>query len=239
MGVFAEWQPRYAAHGVATFPVADKRPCVRGWQKIGLPYSSQLAMKFAGVEGIGFQCGPRSRITVIDIDSTDERMVGEAVELFGNTPIIWRTGSGNYAMPFRHNGEGRRIRPVPGLPIDVLGGGYAVAPPSIGAKGRYEFLQGGLADLDRLPRIDKIAPPEARRPTHDIIPIGRRNSTLWRYAMAQARHVDNLDALLAWSAPATWTARSRCPKQRLPASQTRRGSTNSKGPTSSGAGARS
>lgn len=132
-GTFAEWQPRYAAHGVATFPVKpDKSPAVKHWRKVGLNGSSQLAMKFPNADAFGFQCGPPNLITLIDIDSSDSRMINEAIKLFGESPIIWRTGSGNYAMPFRHNGEARRIRPVPGLPVDVLGGGYAVAPPEHG-----------------------------------------------------------------------------------------------------------
>ena len=134
-------------------------------------------MKFANADAFGFQCGKRSRITLVDIDSRDECMVDKAIKLFGESPIIWRTGSGNYAMPYRHNGEARRIRAVPGLPIDILGGGFAVAPPSLGAKARYEFLQGGLADLDRLPRlrVDKVEPVEARR--GDTIPVGSRATT--------------------------------------------------------------
>jgi hypothetical protein len=198
-GLFAEWQPRYAEHRVATFPVEGKRPCVRAWDRVGLRASAQLALKFADADAFGFQCGKPNRITLIDIDSRDERIVGEAIKLFGESPIIWRTGSGNHAMPFRYNGEARRIRPVPGLPIDILGGGLAVAPPSLGATGRYEFLQGGLADLDHLPiaRIDNKVEPESRKhELCDIIPDGIRNHTLFRFALRQAPHVDDLDALI-------------------------------------------
>ena len=126
-----------------------------------------------------------------------QRIVGEAIKLFGESPIIWRTGTGNHAMPFRHNGEARRIRAVPKLPIDMLGRGYAVAPPSLGAMGRYEFLQGDLADLDRLPRlrVDKVK-AEPPSPRHDIIREGRRNATLFHFALEHAPHVDDLDALL-------------------------------------------
>ena len=197
-GVFAEWQPRYAKHGVATFPVENKVPCVRGWQKVGIKGSSELAMRFADADAFGFKCGKRSRITLIDIDSRDERIVGEAVKLFGESPILWRTGSGNYAMPFRYNGEARRIRPVPGLPIDVLGSGLAVAPPSKGTKQCYKFLQGSLADLDCLPvaRVAKVEQPEARGDGCDKIREGKRDDTLFRYALAHAPHVDNFDALI-------------------------------------------
>ena len=56
-GVFAEWQPRYAQHRVATFPVENKIPCVRNWKKVGLKASTQLALKFAAADAFGFQCG--------------------------------------------------------------------------------------------------------------------------------------------------------------------------------------
>jgi bifunctional DNA primase/polymerase-like protein/primase-like protein len=200
-GVFAEWQPRYAEHHVATFPVDGKRPCIRAYDKVGLRASAQLAIKFNEAEALGFMCGPRSGITVIDIDSHDERMVGEAQRMFGESPIIWRTGSGNYAMPFRHNGEGRRIRAVPGLPIDILGAGFAVAPPSIGAKGQYAFVQGGLADLDWLPCLAPkyqagLVFDEKGTPRHEIIPIGKRDNALFRIALAQAPFTDDFNGLL-------------------------------------------
>ena len=43
---FRDWQPRYAAHGIATFPVRvghdGKVPAIRGWQRVGLPGSAKL-----------------------------------------------------------------------------------------------------------------------------------------------------------------------------------------------------
>jgi Primase C terminal 1 (PriCT-1)/Bifunctional DNA primase/polymerase, N-terminal len=195
-GLFAEWQPRYATHRVATFPVQDKRPRVRGWQNVGLNGSAQLALKFPDAEALGFQCGPRNRITLVDIDSRDPQMVSEAIKLFGESPIIWRTGSGNHAMPFRHNGEARRIRPVPGLPIDVLGGGYAVAPPSMGSKQRYEFLQGSLADLDRLPALGLKRDLTKRAGGRPVALEGERNTKLFRRCVEQAQYCDSRDDLM-------------------------------------------
>jgi len=197
-GSFAEWQPRYAKHGVATFPVENKVPSVRNWQRMGLRASSQLALRFTEADAFGFQCGKFNRITLIDIDSRDEGIVREAIKLFGESPILWRTGSGNHAMPFRYNGEARKVRAVPELNIDVLGGGLAVAPPSMGSTGRYEFLKGGLPDLDRLPvaRSIKVEQPQARTETSNGIRKGERNYTLFRYALEQAHYVDDLDALI-------------------------------------------
>jgi hypothetical protein len=201
-GVFAEWQPRYAEHRVATFPVENKIPRIRHWQKVGLRGSSQLAMQFADADAFGFQCGKANRITLVDIDSRDEGVVSEAIKLFGESPILWRTGSGNHAMPFRYNGETRRIRLIAQLPIDVVGGGFAAAPPSKGSTGQYEFLQGGLPDLDRLPKARAITIEQPKeneaweREPANTIRKGERNDTLFHHALAQAPYVDDLDALM-------------------------------------------
>jgi Bifunctional DNA primase/polymerase, N-terminal len=135
---FRAWQAEYAAHGIATFPVdGDKRPMVTNFTKFGLRASTDVASRFAHAPGIAFMCGKHSRITIVDIDSPDERLVADAIDRHGYSPIVIRTASGNHHIPYRHNGEKRRIRPWPELPIDILGAnGFAVAPPStvIGTK---------------------------------------------------------------------------------------------------------
>ena len=62
MGIFADWQPRYAERGIATFPVSsnrvgEKKPLVSGYLRTGLRGSAKLATKFPTAEGIGFACG--------------------------------------------------------------------------------------------------------------------------------------------------------------------------------------
>ena len=52
-GLFAEWQPRYAALGLATFPVVGKKPAVRGYLHVGLPTSRRLASKFPKSDAFG------------------------------------------------------------------------------------------------------------------------------------------------------------------------------------------
>ncbi len=152
MGVFLQWQPLYAEQGVVTFPVKDKKPCIRGWNKVGSKGSEQLALKFPEADAFAFPCGATNGITVVDVDDSDEAVLDEAVSIFGRSPVILRTGSGNYAMPFRFNGERRQIRPIPVLPIDLLGtGGYVIAPPSAGSTNRYEFIEGSQDDFSNLP----------------------------------------------------------------------------------------
>jgi hypothetical protein len=198
-GVFAEWQPRYAEHGIPTFPVCGKKPAVRGYLRVGLPASSELAAKFENADAFGFALRPAG-IAVVDVDTPDERVLAEALDHYGPTPIVIRSGSGHFQAWYRRQDEGRRIRPDPKLPIDILGTGYVVAPPSAGPRRLYEIIQGTLADLPHLPTLKNrpagcgdheraVAPDETRD-------VGSRNTTLWRHCMAEAHFCDDFDSLL-------------------------------------------
>ena len=151
-GIFTRWQPRYAEHGIATFPVDEtKRPRIRGWQKVGLKGSTELASKFIDANALGYVTGRRTNVTVLDIDTTDEKVAEDAIRRHGQPAIVTRTASGKCHLLYRYNGERRRIRPWPELPIDLLGdNGYALAAPSKIATGSYEIIHGHLDDLDRL-----------------------------------------------------------------------------------------
>lgn len=186
-GIFQEWQPRYAEHGVATFPVREKRPAVNGYLRMGLPASQQLALKFANDNAFGLACRP-NRITVVDVDTPDERVLADALSEFGPTPFIVRSGSGNWQAWYRNTGEKRRVRPDPDRPIDILGNGFVVAPPSKGAKGRYTLVQGSLEDLKRLPPLRRVVAAQA--PLNVAIPkveTGKRNHELFRACLKAAR----------------------------------------------------
>jgi hypothetical protein len=171
---FALWQPAYAERGIATFPVRDNKvPAIRGYQKVGLRGSRELAHKFADAGAFGFMCGPRSRVTVLDVDTGNEQVLADALGRRGATPILVLTASGKWHAWYRHNGEGRCIRPWPDLDIDILGArGFVVAPPSRMAHGRYQFAQGSLDDFDHLPvmRLDDARDAGARRQEQDAVP---------------------------------------------------------------------
>ncbi|WP_394893418.1 bifunctional DNA primase/polymerase [Mesorhizobium sp. AaZ16] len=134
------------------FPERDKRPAVKGYLKIGDRTSEQLALKFANDNAFGFAC-KRSQITVLDVDAPDERLLADALDQHGPSPLIIRSGSGNFQAWYRNNGEGRRVRPDPAKPIDILGDGFVVAPPSQGSKGQYQIIAGTLDDIERLPTM--------------------------------------------------------------------------------------
>jgi hypothetical protein len=164
-GVFSRWQPSYAEHGIATFPVREtKVPAISHWQKVGLRSSALLAKK-KNADAFGYVTGRRSNITVLDVDTTDEKIAEDAIQQHGQPGVAVRTASGKRHHLYRYNGEGRRIRPWPDLPIDVLGdNGYVLAPPSKLEKGSYEIIHGHIDDLDRLKpmaanEIAAAAPP--------------------------------------------------------------------------------
>lgn len=203
-GVFAEWQPRYAAHGITTFPVIidgkDKKPAVKGYLKLGSSVSDQLALKFPRHDAIGLACR-RNRITVLDVDTTDERVLADGLGRHGPTPFIVRSGSGHYQAWYRHNGERRRVRPDPTRPIDILGDGFVVAPPSRGSKGRYEIIHGRMEDLDSLPSMRALAEPEpadidVAAPQAFSAAGEKRNDTLWRQCMRMARACPRIEDLM-------------------------------------------
>mgnify|MGYP001807486539 CR=1 FL=1 len=189
---WAAIQAAYAAHGVSTYPLAEsKTPAITNWQRVGAAASAQLAMKFAAATSAGFNAGLRNKVTVVDIDSTDEKLVDEIEARYGVTPLHVVTPSGGRHLYYRHDGETRRIRPLPD--VDILGAGNVIAAGSAVPKGRYSIFRGTLDDLERLPRLAAIAAaPRATEP----IPDGTRDNTLFRLLLREARHCDDFESLL-------------------------------------------
>ena len=167
---FALWQEIYAEHRIPTFPVrVNKVPAIKGYNKVGLCGSEQLALKFTDADGFGFMCGPNSMVSVGDVDSIKDRFLADFLAIHGRTPIIIRTASKKFHAWYKFNGERRRVRPWPDLPIDVLGrGGFVVAPPSKTERGQYQFIEGSLDDLDDLPVMQNLEADLYARPSRKI-----------------------------------------------------------------------
>lgn len=206
MGVFAEYQPLYARHNIPTFPMQigpdRKRPATKGYANIGIPGSCQLAMKFPEIDAFAFMAGMHTQLSVVDIDSPDDDLLRDTLRRYGETRIITRTSSGGRHLWYRHNGEGRKIRPEPQLPVDLLGGGVVIAPPSMGARGPYQFERGTLADLGTLRPAENVIqgpwskPAELQRVATHLIGVGGRSKALMDYLRKEARACDSFDDLL-------------------------------------------
>jgi hypothetical protein len=95
VGVFSKWQPLYAEHGIATFPVKkDKIPMNQGYQRTGLRGSAELGRKFTEAQALGLILGTRSKIALVNVGTKDERALADALSTYGDTPIVSRTASG-------------------------------------------------------------------------------------------------------------------------------------------------
>jgi hypothetical protein len=198
-GIFAEWQPVYAEAGIPTFPVRNKKPAVRGYLKTGPNLSANWRGKFGDASALGFAC-KRAGLTIVDVDTPDENVLADALAEYGDTPVIVRSGSNHFQAWYRNDGEPRKIRPDKEKPIDILGGGYVVAPPSQGSKGAYQFLSGSLDDLPALPTLRKPEAPDDRSaPAVARVNVGQRNDALWRACMRYARGCASFDDLLSYA----------------------------------------
>lgn len=203
-GVFAQNAAAYAGAGLPVFPVntRQKKPAMKNWPSITPRTSYCLASDdiLGQADGIGLLMGLKSGITEVDVDAEGDAWISAMFERFGDSPIVIRTASGKAKIWYRHDGEKRLIRPFKGLPIDILGSGYTIAPPSyrsdLGAS--YKFVRGGIANIDRLPRIKpralERAGTQAKEPREVF--SGERNNNLWCWGMTTARYCDDLDVLL-------------------------------------------
>jgi len=125
---------------------------------------------------------------VLDIDTTDEKVVEDAIRRHGQPAIVTRTASGKCHLLYRYNGERRRIRPWPELPIDVLGdNGYALAAPSKLVTGSYEIIHGHFDDLASLKAMVGLEDTQAIAPVPAKFSGMRqgdgRNRALWERCM--------------------------------------------------------
>jgi hypothetical protein len=93
---FRHWQPVYADYGIPTFSVqiapGAKKPMVSNYGQFGLPASTGIARKFPDATAIGFMVGRRTGLTVLDVDTPDERVLADALDRYGPTPVIVRSG---------------------------------------------------------------------------------------------------------------------------------------------------
>lgn len=201
MGVFGEHATAYINAGMPVFPVdpVGKKPLVRGWNKCRLSTSRQYVDKFCSSDGIGLCAGRHSGIVEVDIDQEGPSALYYALERFGETPLVIGTASGKYKAWYRHGGEGRHIRVTEEVPIDLLGAGMTIAPPSFqrNLEKSYVFLQGSLEDLQHLPRIRRDA-LEHLAPASSTcgFPPGQRNSKLFRWCMIEARSKETIEQLI-------------------------------------------
>jgi hypothetical protein len=165
---------------------------------MGLPASSQMAIRFPDAPGLAAMAGSRNKITVIDIDErgpAGERLLADVQRQFGDAKVVTRTGSGGFHAYYRHNGEGRKIRPDPRKPIDLIGGGPIVLPPTRGFHGNYEIIAGRIEDLAALEPIRARSTMALDGSGFDprSILVGQRDEKFWPYIKRYAHKAKSLE----------------------------------------------
>jgi hypothetical protein len=170
MGAFATAVEIFAAQGIGVIPTRHDTPAVpmvKHPDRLGARASRLLAQRqrFSSANA-AIWTGPHSRLTIVDIDSADSDHITAAIRACGDTPLKVSTPSGGLHLYYQHGGEQRQIRPFgKDLPLDLLGNGLAVVPPSLrvatGKKvaGQYRVVEGNLALLDHLPLLRAGAMP--------------------------------------------------------------------------------
>jgi hypothetical protein len=150
---------------------------------------------------------------IIDVDSISESVLGDVLAKYGDTPLIARTASkggfhvyfGENSSAWRYHKNSRRVIRPEDKPVDYLGTGFAVVPPSTMPNGVYEFIRGNLDDIDRLPPFRGLVPARqdaerrvAKEPPQTISE-GKRNNSLFYDCMRRGRSCANFDQLLAFA----------------------------------------
>lgn len=202
MGIFGTWAPEYAERGVAVFPVDvdAKKPLVTNYGRAGVRASARWAERFADADGLGIHMGCNA-LTIIDVDTTDERVFCDAMDRHGPSPFVVQTQSGGWQAYYANNGEKRQTRAWPS--IDLLGNGQAVAAPSRGRKGAYRVIAGDLDDLLDLPTLRDIPaglyrPKAANDPKSSTGPaVGQRNQFLFDALRYQGQRMSTYEQLEA------------------------------------------
>lgn len=205
-GIFGTAQPKYAVLGIATFPFdateqVKRGPLVSHYNRMGLRASSQMVLSFPDAPGLAAMAGERNKFTILDIDehgAAGERLLAEVQLEFGDSKVVVRTGSGGFHCYYRHSGEGRKIRPDPRKPIDLIGAGPIVLPPTRGFRGNYEIIHGKMEDLAALEPIRTGSAPS----TESTVELhsarkGERDKRFWPHVARQAHLVKSLDELIA------------------------------------------
>jgi hypothetical protein len=128
------------------------------------------------------------------------------VRRFGDTSLVTRTPSGGCHLWYRYNDESSADL-TPQIPVQVkAAGGVVVVPPSVRPNGPhvgrpYEFIEGTLEDLARLPpmksaSVNRVAATATNPPRLGAVKEGRRNDSLFRHLKNHAPYCDDWEALV-------------------------------------------
>jgi hypothetical protein len=206
---FAETAFPLAERGLAVIPCPgddgkSPRGSVAGYHRWSRPPGPDAIRRFAAEHGdanIGVITS-LSGLTIFDVDEGG-RDADKIIRLAGDTPLITRTPSGGLHLWYRSSGERNANLRASGLAVDVKGlsAGIIIVPPSFRRSTRvpYSFERGCWDDLHRIPFAKPGSLSAGLRGmggSKSVIQRGERNNRLFKIALRQARHCDDLDSLI-------------------------------------------
>ncbi|MBX7134217.1 MAG: bifunctional DNA primase/polymerase [Fimbriimonadaceae bacterium] len=177
-----------------------KTPLVKGFNTWHRLLSEKACLRFIGKwphANIAVITG-QSNLAVVDVDSNDASLLTRMERRFGYTPLVTRTGSGNFHLWYYnpHGVEPKNLRTSEGIPVEIKAGKtIVVVPPSINfATGRaYEFVRGGWDDVLALPLFPGLEPDRPKQ--SDVVLEGRRNDTAFSEGLVLAGRSGSLEEL--------------------------------------------
>lgn len=200
-GPFALAALEFQRAGLAVIPCGGddgKKPTMK-WPKRPLgeaAINKLITPERFGQTNVGILTGKLSGVFIADID--DPGIVPPMLNRFGVTPMITQTPSGGVHLWYRWNGERCSNLRREGLAVDLKGkGGFIVVPPSIRpSTGQpYTWLKGCPNDLPKLQAARPGSIKDANEPEAPVslraIKEGRRNDTLFKLLLREARHCDS------------------------------------------------
>lgn len=138
----------YTQFRIITLPVLEKKPLLGNWQKLRSPYPitvvDRIERNYSHAQ-VGIAMG-QNELAVVDLDIEDPSFLVEALEVFGQTPVIVQTRRG-FHLYYR---SFCWLRSQSGNCIDLkAGSSFVVAPLTIyeadrsPAEGCYQFISQG------------------------------------------------------------------------------------------------
>ena len=170
----------YASIGVITHPLhgpdtkvksPGKQPVLSKWQKLETPFSDEeIESKYSNAGNLGFVCGKRSDLTVLDIDWHVKGIWDDILKDVDTSNWVMQDHTDlKYHYLFRYFND-IKAKTYPGLGFDILsdtiqkdsetglqytGGNNCVAAPSIHPDGNKYQITGNIYERPVIPEIVK------------------------------------------------------------------------------------
>lgn len=204
-------------HNLSVIPVnQDKRPIVPSWKefqqtKMSLTDFENAVRKHSTAsntyKGIALVTGKISGITIVDFDTGSQDI------LWGTQTPTVQTGSGGKHYYFKYTdkiSQGANHE----LKIDIRNdGGYAIMPPSISIKGKYEWIRNLDTPLAELPQsfIDfyGVSTPKVKVSFEGVSKGGRNQQAVVN--AGKFIQMFRNDPVFAWDSFVAWNSRNNPP----------------------------